>query len=212
MVRNFRFVIGLVLKGSHFRMMLIGAYSDTFELVVFRRTIMWTQRDTAMIRGNAAGEISSTARLNGTPISILADISKLTRGRIFQNAIRAVYSTCIMSFFPFPFPFGRSCRSSFVRRTAKWHARRLGWRMSHDYAASRFKISAVTSGCYMHAGYRRGHRWAINIYDYHLCAATAPRPRFCPLLRNVARSIRTIKTSHDGTFIAIIIIDVKRPC
>lgn len=93
--------------------------------------------------------------------------------------------------------------------------------MSRDYAANRSE-SRVTrphlnAARPLSVAPQRASR-AINVYDYHLCAAprrdeTARPLFFCVLLRRDSRrSIRMIKTTARrarGIFIAIIIIGLR---
>lgn len=165
--------------------------SDTFELVVFRWTIT---RRYAMMRGNVVG---GGARLNGTPISISADsfgTDGTTTASTYPANISKRHTSCLFCLSPVSFsihvplrPLSLLVRSlrSLAGRSEMTRARRLGWQMSRDYAASRFESFAVTSGCYMQTPTttREKRGTAINIHDYHLCAVgIAPRvPVFCPL-------------------------------
>lgn len=108
--------------------------SDTFELAVFRRTIMRTRVRT-MMRDNATGGDFRVARLNDTPISIWRrrfgnDVSTRFAAvrRIFRTSLSVVRAVCLFvpscssfspispfvrSFFSF-LPFLPLARSSFA--------------------------------------------------------------------------------------------------
>lgn len=103
--------------------------------------------------GTPPGKFPWCTIINGTPISILADVSELTPPapprRRPANISKRLYGPSIPSVLPpsFSFPFlTRSCRAS--RSSASFAspgrerndaARRPGWQMSRDYAASRFE-------------------------------------------------------------------------
>lgn len=141
--------------------------------------------------GGPPGRFPWCTIINGTPISILADVSELTPPapprRIFQNGYTDRLSCLSCPFSPIsPRPFS-SC-STFVRfvrfagSRTKWRARLPGWQMLRDYAASRFESFRsdiwMLHACWLPPTRHRtavSFRWAINICDYHLCAAAAPR-------------------------------------
>lgn len=96
--------------------------------------------------GTPPGKFPWCTIINGTPISISADISELMPPapprRIFPNDYTDRLSCLSCPLSPFSFLLARSTFVRLVRfagpRT-KWRARRLGWQMSRDYAASRFE-------------------------------------------------------------------------
>jgi len=141
--------------------------------------------------GGPPGRFPWCTIINETPISILANVSELTPPaspwRIFQNGLHGPSILSVVPLFPHsPRPF--SLRSTFVRfvrfagSRTKWRARRSGWQMLRDYAASRFESFRsdiwMLHACWLPPTRHRvavSFRWAINICDYHLCATAASR-------------------------------------
>jgi len=111
-------------------------------------------------------------------------------GITVANISKRLHGPSILSVVPLfphsPRPF--SLRSTFVRfvrfagSRTKWRARRSGWQMLRDYAASRFESFRsdiwMLHACWLPPTRHRvavSFRWAINICDYHLCATAATR-------------------------------------
>lgn len=220
---------------------MIGAHGDTRRHVRINRVSPNNYADTATRDdtrcGAPPGKFPWCTIINGTPISILVDISELTppalprrRPTNISKRLRAVYPICRTSF-PRYSRFSSSCRVS--RSSSAWPDReRNDARVGPDDKCRTImrqvvsKVSAMTSGCYMHARYHRRGTTAVSPLgnkhsrlSFMRCDRTARSPltSISIVLRNLERSMWAIKTvsrrlslSMSGDLVSFNLIKRKR--